>query len=168
MLKRELILNLPNRQSIFLWGARQTGKSSYLKTNFNHAIYYDLLDTHEMLRFTRTPFLLREEILALTEQERSQPVIIDEIQKVPALLNEIHWLIEHTSAQFILCGSSARKLKTHATNLLGGRAWKFHFFPLVSAEIPDFNLLHALHCWKKFEAFYFNGITSIYKHDTQT
>ncbi len=144
MLKRELALNLPDRQSIFLWGARQTGKSSYLKSNFKHAIYYDLLDTHEMLRFTKAPFLLREEILALSEQERSQPIIIDEIQKVPALLNEIHWLIENESIQFILCGSSARKLKTQATNLLGGRAWPFYFYPLTFAEIPDFDLLRAL------------------------
>ena len=102
MLKRELILNLPNKQSIFLWGARQTGKSSYLKVTFKQAKYYDLLDTHEMLRFTKAPFLFREEILALSEEERNQPIIIDEIQKVPELLNEIHWLIENKSIQFIL------------------------------------------------------------------
>ena len=144
MFKRELVLNLPNKQSIFLWGARQTGKSSYLKETFKQAVYYDLLDTHEMLRFTKAPFLLREEVVALTDKDRSQPIIIDEIQKVPALLNEIHWLIENESIQFILCGSSARKLKTQATNLLGGRAWPFHFYPLTFSEIPDFDLLKAL------------------------
>ncbi len=144
MFERTLILNLPNRQSIFLWGARQTGKSSYLKANFKQAVYYDLLDTHEMIRLTKAPFLLREEIVALTEKERSQPIIIDEIQKVPALLNEIHWLIENKSIQFILCGSSARKLKTQATNLLGGRAWPFHFYPLTFPEVPDLDLLRAL------------------------
>ena len=144
MLKRELLLNLPNKQSIFLWGARQTGKSSYLKANFKDAIYYDLLSTHEMLRFTKAPYLLREELLALSDHARNQPIIIDEIQKVPALLNEIHWLIENKSIQFILCGSSARKLKTQATNLLGGRAWPFYFYPLTFSEIPDFDLLRAL------------------------
>jgi uncharacterized protein len=72
------------------------------------------------------------------------PIIIDEIQKVPELLNEVHWLIENTAAQFILCGSSARKLKTRSTNLLGGRAWQYHFYPLVFPEINDFELLRAL------------------------
>ncbi len=72
------------------------------------------------------------------------PIVIDEAQKVPALLDEIHWLIENTKAYFILCGSNARKLKRGAANLLGGRAWRFEFFPLVSAEIPEFNLLQAL------------------------
>ena len=144
MLKRILTLDLPNKQSIFLWGARQTGKSSYLKATFKQAIYYDLLDMHEMMRFTKSPFLLREEILALTEKERDAPIIIDEIQKVPALLNEIHGLIENQSVQFILCGSSARQLKTQATNLLGGRAWPFYFYPLTFSELPDFDLLRAL------------------------
>ena len=144
MFKRTLTINIPKNQSIFLWGARQTGKSSYLKATFKHAIYYDLLNTHDMLRLTKAPFLLREEILALTEHEINQPIIIDEIQKVPALLNEIHWLIENKSIQFILCGSSARKLKTHATNLLGGRAWPYHFYPLTFSEIPNVDLLKAL------------------------
>lgn len=137
-------MNLPARQSAFLWGARQTGKSTYLKTRFHDAIWYDLLETQELIRLTKEPYLLREEILALKSSSPSKPVIIDEIQKVPALLNEVHWLIENTKTQFILCGSSARQLKTSATNLLGGRAWSYHFYPLVSAEIPDFDLLRAL------------------------
>ena len=95
MFKRELTLNLPDRQSIFLWGARQTGKSSYLKATFNHAIYYDLLDSHEMLRFTKAPFLLREEILALTKNERRQPIIIDEIQRKPELFPLIRYLVDY-------------------------------------------------------------------------
>ncbi len=144
MFKRILTLNIPSKQSIFLWGARQTGKSSYLKTTFKEAIYYDLLNTHDMLRLTKNPSVLREEILALAPDKANQPIIIDEIQKVPALLNEIHWLIENKASQFILCGSSARKLKTQATNLLGGRAWPFHFYPLTFAEIPDLDLLKAL------------------------
>jgi len=66
------------------------------------------------------------------------------VQKVPALLDAIHWLIENTTAQFILCGSSARKLKKEGVNMLGGRAWRYHLFPLVYPELPKFDLLHIL------------------------
>lgn len=144
MFKRILKMNLPERQSAFLWGARQTGKSSFLASHYPEATTYDLLDTYQLARLIKTPWLLREEVSALNATQLEQPIIIDEIQKIPELLNEIHWLIEHKHAQFILCGSSARKLKITSTNLLGGRAWKYHFYPLVSAEIPDFNLLRAL------------------------
>ncbi len=141
---RQCHFDLPPNHSAFLWGARQTGKSYFLKHHFKNAIYYDLLDTHETIRLTKAPYLLREEVLALTKNALTQPIIIDEIQKVPELLNEVHWLIENANVQFILCGSSARKLKTSSTNLLGGRASIYHFYPLVSVEIPDFNLLKAL------------------------
>lgn len=144
MFLRKLKMDLPNKQSAFLWGARQTGKSSYLKKNFKQAVYYDLLDTHEIARLIKAPYLLREEILALPAEKLRHPIIVDEVQKVPELLNEIHWLIENTSAQFILCGSSTRKLKTRYTNLLGGRAWQYKFYPLVFTEIPEFDLLRAL------------------------
>lgn len=146
MYPRKLQMKLPPKQSTFLWGARQTGKSSYLKKNYPHSIYYDLLDTHELVRLATAPYLLKEEILAADKQQLQHPVIIDEVQKVPELLNEVHWLIENAAVQFILCGSSARKLKTQATNLLGGRAWEYHFYPLVFAEIPasEFSLLKAL------------------------
>ncbi len=144
MYNRLCQIDLPDRQSAFLWGARQTGKSSFLKQRFKKAIYYDLLDSHELIRLTKAPYLLREEVLALKPEDLTKPIIIDEIQKVPELLNEVHWLIENAHAQFILCGSSARRLKASAVNLLGGRAWNLHFYPLVSAEIPDFDLLKAL------------------------
>lgn len=144
MFSRKLRMELPKQQSAFLWGARQTGKSSYLKKHFKESVYYDLLDTHEIVRFSKAPYLLREEIKTLSKMQLSKPIIIDEIQKVPDLLNEVHWLIENMKAQFILCGSSARKLKTQSTNLLGGRAWKYHFYPLTYAEIPKFDLLKAL------------------------
>ena len=144
MYTRFLDMQLPPGQSAFLWGARQTGKSSYLKCYYQHAILYDLLDTHEALRLLKQPALLREELLAMEAQATQQPIIIDEIQKVPELLNEVHWLIENKQMQFVLCGSSVRKMKTQSTNLLGGRAWLFHFYPLTFAEIPDFDLLKAL------------------------
>jgi len=144
MFKRLIKLVLPNRKSAFLWGARQTGKSTYLKSHFPKAHCYDLLKSDVQARFEKNPHLLREEILALSENQLQQPIIIDEIQKIPALLDEVHWLIENAHAQFILCGSSARKLKRLGTNLLGGRALRYHFYPLVYSEIPEFNLLTAL------------------------
>ncbi len=137
-LSRSLKITLPPGQSAFLWGARKTGKSSYLKKCYPNSVYYDLLKTEEHLRLAKAPHLLREEILALLKNgPLTTPVIIDEIQKVPLLLDEVHWLIENAQISFILCGSSARKLKRGGANLLGGRAWRYHFFPLTFPEIPD-------------------------------
>ena len=85
---------------------------------------------------------MRQEILALDENSLKNPIIIDEIQKIPTLLDEIHWLIENTNSYFILCGSSARKLKKYGVNLLGGRAIKYSLGPLAFPEIKDnFDLL---------------------------
>lgn len=142
--KRYLKINLPRGQSTFLWGARKTGKSFYLKRHFPHSVYYNLLETDLYFRLLKEPYLLREEVLALSAEKLEHPIIIDEIQKIPLLLDEVHWLIENSSAYFILCGSSARKLKREGVNLLGGRAWRYEFFPLVFPEIPHFDLLHAL------------------------
>lgn len=144
LFNRILKLDLPHKQSAFLWGARKTGKSTYLEQHFPDAVYYDLLKTDIHIKYVKEPYLFREEILALSSTELAQPIIVDEVQKNPQLLDEIHWLIEHTNANFILCGSSARKLKREASNLLGGRAWRFEFYPLVYPEIPQFDLLHAL------------------------
>ncbi len=143
-IKRRLNMTLPVGQSAFLWGARKTGKSTYLSEHYPQAIYYDLLKTDEYTRLLASPHLLREELKALTQEQAQFPVIIDEIQKIPQLLNEVHWLIEHQHIGFILCGSSARKLKRGAANLLGGRAWRFNFYPLIYIETPDFDLLRAL------------------------
>jgi predicted AAA+ superfamily ATPase len=142
--KRYLKIDLPKRQSAFLWGARKTGKSSYLQVHFPESVSYQLLKSDVFIRFAKEPYLLREEILALPEEKLRYPIIIDEVQKIPPLLDEIHWLIENTKAQFILCGSSARKLKNEAANLLGGRAWRYTFYPLIYPEIPNFDLLRAL------------------------
>ncbi len=142
--QRYLTMDLPVGQSVFLWGARKTGKSMYLKNNYPDSIYYDLLNTDVYWRLLKQPSLLREEVLALSEQDLVQPIVIDEVQRVPELLNEVHWLIENTAAYFILCGSSARKLKREGANLLGGRAWRYEFYPLVYPELPEFDLLRAL------------------------
>jgi predicted AAA+ superfamily ATPase len=143
MFNRIINLDLPKGQSAFLWGARNTGKSTYLHAQYPNAVFYDLLETDLVTRLLANPHLLREELIELSSKLTS-PVIIDEIQKVPELLNEVHWLIEQEKIGFVLCGSSARKLKRGAANLLGGRAWGFNFYPLVYKEIPDFDLIKAL------------------------
>jgi predicted AAA+ superfamily ATPase len=143
-LHRLLKIKLPKGQSAFLWGPRKTGKTTFLKGAFPNSLSYDLLKTDLFLEFVKRPFLLREQLLAVTPKQLKEPVIIDEVQKVPQLLDEIHWLIENKGLRFILCGSSARKLKRGKANLLGGRAWRYEMHPLVSAEVPDFDLLRAL------------------------
>ncbi len=137
------ILDFANCQedSIFLWGARQTGKSTLLKMLFPNAPFYDLLKSDEYTRLSVKPSTLREECEMLDEGEL---VIIDEVQKIPALLDEVHWLMTNKNIRFILCGSSARKLKRCGANLLGGRAIRKTLCPLVSAEIPDFDIEKAL------------------------
>ncbi|MDI6764982.1 MAG: DUF4143 domain-containing protein, partial [Thermodesulfobacteriota bacterium] len=107
---------------------------------------YDLLLSDEYRRLMHQPSLLREECLALARRAdtKDRPVVIDEVQKVPDLLDEIHWLIENAKLSFILCGSSARKLRRGHANLLGGRAIRYELFPLVFPEIPDFSLEKAL------------------------
>jgi predicted AAA+ superfamily ATPase len=143
-LARILSISLPRKQSAFLWGARKTGKSTYLKAAFPNSLVFDLLQTDLMLDLAKRPALLRERILAAPARQLQEPIIIDEVQKVPQLLDEVHWLIEHKRLRFILCGSSARKLTRGRTNLLGGRAWRYEMHPLVSAEIPHLDLLRAL------------------------
>ena len=141
---RALAIQLPKRQSAFLWGPRKTGKTTFLRTAFPDSIVYDLLQTGLFLELSKRPSLLREQLLAADPGQLEKPIIIDEVQKVPHLLDEIHWLIENIGLRFIMCGSSARKLKRGKANLLGGRAWRYEMHPLVSTEVSDLNLLKAL------------------------
>ncbi|MEK7384629.1 MAG: DUF4143 domain-containing protein [Elusimicrobiota bacterium] len=142
MYKRSQTLTNRGQDSCFLWGARQTGKSTLLQGLFPDSLKYDLLRFDEYGRLRSNPSRLREELLACPPGNR--PVVIDEVQKIPELLDEVQWLIVNRHIQFILCGSSARKLKRGGANLLGGRALRFELFPLVYPEIPDFDLLRAL------------------------
>lgn len=141
MYNRSQIFQGLGKESAFLWGARQTGKSTLLKAVYPEAPYFDLLLANEYDRFLRNPSLLRE-ILEATPA--GSPVIIDEIQRLPSLLNEIHWMIVNRKRQFILSGSSPRNIMRSGGNLLGGRAARYELYPLVYKEIPDFDLLRAL------------------------
>lgn len=140
MYNRKQIFVDNDGQSIFFWGPRQTGKSTLLKSFFANALWFDLLMSDVYKRLLTHPEYLRETILA---QEKTT-VVIDEIQRIPNLLNEVHWLIVNHGIQFILSGSSPRKILRSGENLLGGRALRYELFPLVSAEIPDFDLQRAL------------------------
>lgn len=128
-----------NKRSFFLWGPRQSGKTFFLKIKFPDAHRVDLLKTDRYIELNNEPHRLREEVLSL--RNKSQLVIIDEVQKIPLLLDEVHWLIENTDHAFALLGSSARKLKRGHGNLLGGRAIRYELSGLVSQELgDDFNL----------------------------
>ncbi len=139
-IQRKCELVFDEAQALIVFGPRKTGKTTLLAQQFPKAVRYDLLTSEIRAKFRVNPSLLRHELLA------SQPdlVILDEIQKVPELLDEVHWLIENTEIRFILCGSSPRKLKRGAANLLGGRALRSDLFPLVSIEIEKFDLEKAL------------------------
>ncbi len=130
-LRRILRIDLAGHNAAFLWGPRKVGKTTLLRQQFPDAQRYDLLDSELRTRLLLRPSLLREEVAAT----RPKLVVIDEVQKVPALLDEVHALLESTRTKFILCGSSARKLRRGAANLLGGRAWRFELFPLTTQEI---------------------------------
>jgi predicted AAA+ superfamily ATPase len=141
MFHREQFLIDCENESVFLWGARQSGKSTLLQELFPNAIWFDLLLSDVYVRLLQKPEYLREVILANPEKNT---IVIDEIQRLPILLNEVHWLIVNHKKQFILSGSSPRKILREGANLLGGRALRYELFPFVSSEIPEFDLLKAL------------------------
>jgi len=141
---RMLEIKLPERQSAFLWGPRKTGKTTYLKRHFPDSLVYDFLKTDFFIEILKNPALLREQLLAKNNSALKHPIILDEVQKVPQVLDEVHWLIENKGLRFILCGSSARKLRRGHVNLLGGRAWRYEMFPLVTAELKKVDLLRIL------------------------
>ena len=141
MLERILNINNELDSSIFLFGGRQTGKTTILHQQFPDAIFIDLLKTSIKNRFRHNPSLLYD---TLQDKTEGTLVIIDEIPEVPELLNEVHRLIVDRRLLFILCGSSARKLKRKGHNTLGGRAIPVYLYPLVSAEIPDFDIDRAV------------------------
>jgi len=136
---RTLDLSLPANRSAFLWGPRKTGKTYWINRHFADSIILDLLKTDVFADYASRPSLLRERY-----QEHKGLIVIDEIQMVPDLLNEIHWLIENTDVSFLMTGSSARKLRRRHANLLGGRAWRYTMAPLTYAETEGFDLEHIV------------------------
>ncbi len=141
MIKRHLTNDNFLNESYFLFGARQTGKSTLLLELFPNATFYDLLENNTFERLQRNPSLLRQDLEML---EPGSLVIIDEIQNLPELLNEVQWLMVRKGHRFILSGSSARKLRRGGVNLLGGRALLQTLYPFISNEIPDFDIVKAV------------------------
>ncbi len=135
MYMRSLILPTPGTHSFFLWGPRQTGKSTLLQQRFPDAYWVDLLKNTEFVRYRIWPEMLAQELEALPQTPSL--VVIDEVQKVPALLDEVHWLMENRGICFALCGSSARRVRRGGANLLGGRALRFELRGLTAAELDD-------------------------------
>ena len=131
MFTRKQVFEGAGNESLFLWGARQTGKSTLLKSLFPNAIWFDLLKSDVYRRYQANPAQFRETILA---SETNNIVIVDEIQKIPELLDEIHWLIVNHPIQFILSGSSPRKIIRVGSNLLGGRALRYELYPLLQSD----------------------------------
>jgi uncharacterized protein len=146
--------DLLQKKSFFLFGPRGTGKSFLIKELLsNQAAIINLLRTDLFLRLSANP----NEIEAMIDvSEHKKYIVIDEIQKVPELLNEVHRLIEEKQMKFLLTGSSARKLKRDNVNLLAGRAWEACLFPLTSEEIPDFDLARYLQ---------FGGLPAVYQSE---
>ncbi len=144
MLKR--IIQLPARHSFFLFGPRQTGKSTLLHSLFSPetTLFYNLLHYEEYRRLLINPSLFSEEVRS--RDKKITHIVVDEVQRAPELLNEIHSLIESSQAPyFVMSGSSARKLKKAHANLLAGRAWTYHLHPLTYSELGNkFSLNKAL------------------------
>lgn len=137
----DLATDLRSR-SVFLFGPRQTGKTTWLRQRFPDSPSFNLLRGDVFLRLSREPGRLRQELAA--EDPAIGPVIIDEIQKLPSLLDDVHDLIESRGFRFVLAASSPVKLRRGGVNLLGGRARTRYMFPFVSAEVPDWDLLRAI------------------------
>ncbi len=132
------LVNPSKNSSFFLFGARGTGKSTFLESQFlpkleGNFLYYDLLDDDTEERLARNPSLIETDLM--TNGKKPKWIIIDEVQKIPRLLDVVHSMIEKTKTKFVLSGSSARKLKTQGANLLGGRAFEYRLFPLTFTEL---------------------------------
>jgi predicted AAA+ superfamily ATPase len=136
IVRRIIDLALPAGQSAFLWGPRRAGKSWWIRRHHPAAPLVDLLKSDVYAEYASRPALLRERFGGTTHPL----IVIDEVQKVPRLLDEVHWLIENDARSFLLTGSSARKLRRGHANLLAGRAWRRHMMPLTSREVDRIDL----------------------------
>ncbi len=139
IVQRHLEVNLTPGRAAFLWGPRRVGKTYWIHHHFlsGQETVIDLLETDTFAEYAARPSLLRE-------RWDGKVTVIDEVQKVPALLDEVHWLIERKKASFLLTGSSARKLRRGHANLLAGRAWRQEMGPLSATEVSGFDLERAM------------------------
>jgi predicted AAA+ superfamily ATPase len=135
IIQRLLEIDIPRGKSAFLWGPRRTGKTFWIHHKYPDKVLIDLLKTDVFAEYAIRPSLLRERY-----GDRKDLVVIDEVQMVPDLLNEVHWLIENRGPSFLLTGSSARKLRRKHANLLAGRARRFTMAPLSCMETEGFDL----------------------------
>ena len=147
-IKRALKLPKNPTQSFFLWGPRKTGKSTLLRNIYQGARFVDFLETDTYIKYLNEPWQLRKEIeyeLEKSNLNKKLPIIIDEVQRVPLILDEVHLMIEKYKLNFVLCGSSARKVKRGRANLLGGRALRYELFGFSAIELEnDFSLEQML------------------------
>ncbi len=144
MFTRRLTLPPPGARTFFLWGPRQVGKTTLLRQCYPDAFWVDLLKADEFRRYATRPESLRLALQALGPDPARQ-VVVDEVMKVPALLDEAHWMMENLGVHFALCASSARKVRRGAAGLLGGRAIRYELRGLTSAELGgDFDLRRIL------------------------
>ena len=162
MVLTKRLLKLPEKAHFFLFGPRQTGKSTLTREYFpkSKTKFYDLLNSKEFTRLVAAPHLLREEVLSLKKEVTH--IVIDEVQRIPSLLDEVHYMIESLSVDkiFVLSGSSARKLKRGGANMLGGRAWTRHLYPLSYQELKENFILD--------KALSFGTLPSVYHADPET
>lgn len=138
---RTIALPEAGSETFFIWGPRQSGKSTLLRNRYPEALWIDLPKSEILRRYATNPEILREELA----RDETRFVVIDEVQKAPDLLDEVHWLHENRGTCFALCGSSARKLRKGHGNLLGGRAIRFELFGLSGHELgSSFDLVRML------------------------
>ena len=142
MLYKKRLIKIPDHKNIFLFGVRGSGKTAMLKRRYPEALYIDLLDGFRYQAYLSNIGLFYEEV---SSSKDSTLVIVDEIQRMPQLLNEVHRLIESSNRRFILTASSTRQLKAKGVNFLGERSGKKHLYPFIPEELEDdFNLEQAL------------------------
>jgi len=153
-ISRELQLTtLLAMKSFFLFGPRATGKTTLIRRQLaKNATIIDLLDSRYFLRLSAAP----HDLESIVDASPADIIVIDEIQRIPELLNEIHRLIENRRVTFLLTGSSARKLRRGKANLLAGRVWEARMFPFIHRELPDFDLGRYLR---------YGGLPSVYLSD---
>jgi predicted AAA+ superfamily ATPase len=140
MYQRKLNFEKVEQESFFLWGAKQTGKNALLQACFPDALWFDLALTVDYMRLNKNRTLIRESVSA----NPKQLIVLDEVQRIPELMDEVHWLIENRGTRFILCGSNPRRIINSKHILLKDIKTQYKLYPLTSAEIPDFKLLQAL------------------------